>query len=58
MTVKDTQLPQEELENKAFEFGGGGQVAPASRLVDFCTNKSFRNNTKLLYSAYQIPMIS
>lgn len=26
--------------------------------INFCTNKSCRKNTKLLYSAYQIPMIS
>jgi uncharacterized FAD-dependent dehydrogenase len=30
---------QKDIENKAFEFGGGKQVAPATRLVDFCTNK-------------------
>jgi uncharacterized FAD-dependent dehydrogenase len=30
---------QKDVEQKAFEFGGGKQVAPAARLVDFCTNK-------------------
>ena len=34
---------QRYVENKAFEFGGGKQVAPAARLVDFCTNKSSAN---------------
>lgn len=31
---------QKLVENKAYEFGGGKQVAPAARLVDFCTNKT------------------
>ncbi len=30
---------QRHVEKKAFEFGGGKQIAPAARLVDFCTNK-------------------
>ncbi|MEN9697053.1 MAG: hypothetical protein RLZ56_474 [Bacteroidota bacterium] len=30
---------QRYVEFKSFEFGGGKQVAPAARLVDFCTNK-------------------
>ena len=30
---------QQWVEQKAFEAGGGLQVAPAARLVDFCTNK-------------------
>ena len=34
---------QQYIENKAFESGGGGQVAPATRLVDFCTNKTSSN---------------
>ena len=34
---------QQFVENKAFEFGGGKQVAPAARLVDFCTNKTSQN---------------
>jgi len=31
---------QEQVEQAAFKAGGGLQVAPASRLVDFCTNKT------------------
>jgi uncharacterized FAD-dependent dehydrogenase len=31
---------QQYVENKAFELGGGKQVAPAARLVDFCNNKT------------------
>ena len=31
---------QQFVEKKAFELGGGKQVAPAARLVDFCTNKT------------------
>lgn len=30
---------QKWVEQKAFQAGGGKQVAPATRLVDFCTNK-------------------
>jgi uncharacterized FAD-dependent dehydrogenase len=30
---------QQFVEKKAFELGGGKQVAPAARLVDFCSNK-------------------
>jgi uncharacterized FAD-dependent dehydrogenase len=30
---------QQYVEQQAFNSGGGLQVAPASRLVDFCTNK-------------------
>lgn len=30
---------QQYVEQKAFEFGGGNQIAPAARLVDFCTDK-------------------
>ncbi len=30
---------QQYVEHQAFKSGGGLQVAPASRLVDFCTNK-------------------
>jgi uncharacterized FAD-dependent dehydrogenase len=30
---------QQYVEQQAFKAGGGLQVAPASRLVDFCTNK-------------------
>ena len=30
---------QIDVEQKSFEFGGGKQIAPASRLVDFCSNK-------------------
>ena len=30
---------QKYVEHQAFKSGGGLQVAPASRLVDFCTNK-------------------
>ena len=30
---------QQEIEQKAFKAGGGKFVAPAQRLVDFCTNK-------------------
>ncbi len=30
---------QKVVEQKSFEFGGGKQIAPASRLVDFCTHK-------------------
>lgn len=31
---------QQIVEQKAFELGGGNQVAPATRLVDFCNNKT------------------
>ncbi len=31
---------QKHIENKAFEMGGGKQIAPASRLVDFCSHKT------------------
>jgi uncharacterized FAD-dependent dehydrogenase len=31
---------QQFVENKAFINGAGGQVAPATRLVDFCTHKT------------------
>jgi uncharacterized FAD-dependent dehydrogenase len=34
---------QQYVENNAFHFGGGGQVAPAGRLVDFCSNKISAN---------------
>lgn len=34
---------QQYIENKAFEFGGGKQIAPAARLVDFCTNTTSTN---------------
>ena len=34
---------QQLVEKKAFEFGGDKQVAPAARLVDFCTNKKSDN---------------
>ncbi len=34
---------QQFVEKNAFEFGGGKQVAPAARLVDFCTNKTSTN---------------
>jgi uncharacterized FAD-dependent dehydrogenase len=30
---------QQQVEQAAFALGGGLQVAPASRLIDFCTNK-------------------
>ena len=30
---------QQAIENNAFKFGGGLQKAPASRLIDFCSNK-------------------
>src|SRR5206468_1356144 len=30
---------QQEVEKKAFQFGGGNMVAPAQRLVDFVQNK-------------------
>jgi uncharacterized FAD-dependent dehydrogenase len=30
---------QQRIEQKAFQAGGGLQVAPASRLVDFCNNQ-------------------
>ena len=30
---------QQQVEQAAFTLGGGLQVAPASRLIDFCTNK-------------------
>jgi uncharacterized FAD-dependent dehydrogenase len=47
---------QKDVEQKAFEFGGGKQIAPATRLVDFCTNtisKELPNASYLpgLYSA-------
>jgi len=31
---------QKHIENKTFEMGGGKQIAPASRLVDFCNHKT------------------
>lgn len=34
---------QQYVENNAFQSGGGKQVAPAARLVDFCTNKYSAN---------------
>ena len=34
---------QRYVENQAFKVGGGLQVAPAARLVDFCTNKISEN---------------
>ncbi|GGH79500.1 hypothetical protein HNQ91_005079 [Filimonas zeae] len=30
---------QEHIERKAYQVGGGGFVAPAQRMVDFCNNK-------------------
>ncbi len=30
---------QQAIENNAFKYGGGLQKAPASRLIDFCSNK-------------------
>ena len=34
---------QKEVEQAAFRLGGGLQVAPAARLVDFCNNKISAN---------------
>lgn len=34
---------QQQVEQAAFALGGGLQVAPASRLIDFCTNKISSN---------------
>ena len=34
---------QKQVEQQAFKAGGGLQVAPASRLVDFCSNKISSN---------------
>jgi len=34
---------QKYIENKAFEMGGGKQIAPAARLVDFCNHKTSAN---------------
>jgi uncharacterized FAD-dependent dehydrogenase len=34
---------QRYVENLSFEMGGGLQIAPAARLVDFCTNKTSMN---------------
>jgi uncharacterized FAD-dependent dehydrogenase len=34
---------QQQVEQAAFKLGGGLQVAPASRLVDFCNNKISAN---------------
>ena len=34
---------QQEVEQAAFTLGGGLQVAPAARLIDFCTNKISAN---------------
>lgn len=34
---------QKEVEEAAFKVGGGLQVAPASRLIDFCSNKVSSN---------------
>lgn len=34
---------QQYVENNAFKLGGGGQIAPAARLVDFCTHKTSSN---------------
>jgi uncharacterized FAD-dependent dehydrogenase len=42
---------QQYVEKKAFEFGGGNQVAPAARLVDFCTGSI----SKELPSASYLP---
>jgi len=41
---------QQEIEQTAFKFGGGGQQAPAQRLVDFVENKT---STNLLETSYQ-----
>jgi len=41
---------QQEIEQTAFRFGGGGQQAPAQRLVDFVENKT---STNLLETSYQ-----
>src|SRR6187399_2633079 len=37
--VLSTMYFQQEVEQKAFEAGGGKFVAPAQRLIDFCDNK-------------------
>lgn len=34
---------QSLIESKAFEYGGGNFVAPAQRVVDFCTNKTSKD---------------
>ena len=34
---------QQEVEHAAFKLGGGLQVAPAARLIDFCSNKVSTN---------------
>jgi len=34
---------QQEVEQAAFKLGGGLQVAPAARLIDFCSNKISTN---------------
>ena len=34
---------QKDIENKSFKFGGGNQIAPAARLVDFCNNNVSSN---------------
>ena len=40
---------QQYVENKSFEFGGGKQIAPAARLVDFCSNTISKNLPKASY---------
>ena len=40
---------QQEVEKAAFKIGGGLQKAPASRLVDFCSNKISTNLPKASY---------
>jgi uncharacterized FAD-dependent dehydrogenase len=34
---------QKHIENKAYEMGGGKQIAPAARLADFCNHKTSAN---------------
>lgn len=41
---------QADIEKKAFEFGGGSQVAPAQRMVDFVNRKV---SSSLLDTSYQ-----
>lgn len=40
---------QKAVEEKAYTFGGGNFVAPAQRVVDFCTNKISSNLPKCSY---------
>ncbi|MEM9051196.1 MAG: FAD-dependent protein [Bacteroidota bacterium] len=40
---------QKEVERKAWEFGGGGQVAPAQRLMDFINGKVSNDLPKCSY---------